>query len=245
MLTTPAIEPPNALQLTALSNLMGLAIFGERVAARTYVYMGECAPEHDETMRKFAMMEGKHAAWFLEASRKNGVEPNREFAERELGYLLDQVDRYRAERDFEALEIVQGFIVESLAIATYEPFLEIADKFPGTRAAFEQALADEHYHVAWVTDELKRRYADRQEEFVAKAEAVNVQGVDCIGGTMMNISGYLDTIGMSGGDCAGRMMDAYTEMLENVGIPANRAIRNVISLFMPLVRKYRHGERTK
>ena len=59
-------------------------------------------------------MEARHGASFLAASRANGVEPDREFADGELGYLIEQVDRYAAERDFDALAVLQGFIVESL-----------------------------------------------------------------------------------------------------------------------------------
>ena len=46
-------------------------------------------------------------------------------------------------------------------------------------------------------------------------------------------------------DCAGMMMDEYTTLLEKVGIEPKKAAKNVVSLFMPLIRKYRHGEKTK
>ena len=49
----------------------------------------------------------------------------------------------------------------------------------------------------------------------------------------------------AGADCAGVMMDEYTGLLERVGVPSKKASKNVISLFMPLIRKYRHGEKTK
>ena len=123
--TNDAVPAPGADHGRAMASLMGLAIFGEKVAARTYVAMAEARAEHAELLRKFAAMEARHGASFLHASRANGVEPDRDFADRELGYLIEQVDRYSAERDFDALAILQGFIVESLAIATYEPFLEI------------------------------------------------------------------------------------------------------------------------
>ena len=50
---------------------------------------------------------------------------------------------------------------------------------------------------------------------------------------------------MSGADCAGAMMDGYTGLLEAVGIDQKRATKNVVSLFVPLMRKYRRGESTK
>ena len=221
----------------ALGRLMGLAIFGEKVAARTYIKMAELKPEFAPLLREFAAMEARHGASFLAVSRRNGVEPDREFADRELGYLIAQVDDHAAAGDFDALAIVQGFIVESLAIATYEPFLELADHYPGAREAFAKALEEEFYHVDWITRYLRLRYFDASDEFLGLAERVNVQGVDCVGGTLMNIADYLEAVGMSGADCAGAMMDGYTQLLEQVGLGQREAIKNVVSLFVPLMAK--------
>lgn len=227
----------------ALASLMGLAIFGERVAARTYVAMADLRSEHGDLLRKFAAMEARHGASFAQASRANGVEPDREFADRELGYLVEQVDRYAREADFDALAVLQGFIVESLAIATYEPFLGIADRYAGASEAFATALADERYHVDWITRYLRLRYFDAVDEFLALAERVNTQGVDCVGGTMMNIAGYLDAVGMSGADCAAGMLDGYAGLLEGVGLEPRTALKNVTTLFAPLMVKYHRRER--
>ena len=241
---TETISPtPGANSAQAMASLMGLAIFGEKVAARTYVAMAELRDDYAELLRKFAAMEARHGASFLEASRANGVEPDREFAEGELGYLIEQVDRYAANRDFDALAVLQGFIVESLAIATYEPFLGIADAYPGARQAFATALADEHYHVDWITRYLRLRYFDAVDEFLGLAQRVNTQGVDCVGGTMMNIASYLEVVGLSGADCAAGMLDGYAGLLEDVGLDQRTALRNVTTLFAPLMLKYRRRER--
>jgi hypothetical protein len=167
------------------------------------------------------------------------------FADRELGYLLEQVEEYAAAGDFDALAVLQGFIVESLAIATYEPFLGIADRYRGAKEAFVVALADERYHVDWITRYLRLRYFDAVPELLALAERVNARGIDCVGGTMMNIARHLDTVGLSGADCAAGMMDGYTELLEHVGLDQRAALRNVAGMFAPLMAKYRRGERTK
>jgi rubrerythrin len=238
-----AAPAAGADQGRAMASLMGLAIFGEKVAARTYVAMAELRDEHAALLRKFAAMEARHGSSFLQASRANGVEPDREFADRELGYLIEQVDRYAGEADFDALAVLQGFIVESLAIATYEPFLTIADRYQGAREAFAVALADEHYHVDWIIRYLRLRYFDRIDEFLALAERVNVQGIDCVGGTMMNIAGFLDEVGMSGADCAAGMLDGYAGLLETVGLDQRTALKNVTALFAPLLVKYHHRER--
>jgi rubrerythrin len=166
----------------AAGKLMGLVVFGEKVAAKNYVLMGDIKPEYTELMRKFASMEGQHSTWFRDTSLRNGIEPNKEFADGELGYLIDQVDRYHAARDFDAIAVVQGFIVECLAIATYEPFLSIAHQYEGAYEAFKRALDEERYHVDWVTRYLRLRFFDAEEEFMQLAERVNVQGIDCVGG---------------------------------------------------------------
>ena len=223
----------------ALGRLMGLAVFGERVAARTYNLAGKLEPRYRETMKTFARMEGQHAAWFKRVSEENGVTPDREFAEQELGYLLEQVDAYYEAGDLDALLVVQGFIVESLAIATYEPYLEVADRYPGTREVFEKALEEEHYHVDWVIRCLRLHFFDDAEGFLALTRRVNVQGIDCIGGSLMNIAASLDRVGLSGADSAAAMMDGYTELLERVGIDGREATQSVVSLFMPLMRRYR------
>jgi len=244
-LSLPAGPSESEAGREAMSALMGLAIFGERVAARTYVAMAEIRPDTRDLLRKFAAMEASHGTAFGDASRANGVEPDRAFADRELGYLTSQVDEYAAAGDFDALAVLQGFIVESLAIATYEPFLQIAHRYSGAEAAFATALADERYHVDWITRYFRFRYFDASNELLALAERVNQRGVDCVGGTLMNIARYLDTIGMSGADCAANMMDGYTTLLENVGLDERAALRNVAALFAPLMAKHRRGERTK
>ncbi|MEL7028611.1 MAG: long-chain fatty aldehyde decarbonylase [Pseudomonadota bacterium] len=223
----------------SVDKLMGLAVFGELTAARTYNHMSKLRPEHGELLRKFAAMEGAHASWFMGASRDNGINPDRDFAMQELGYLTDQVNEYSDAADFDSLAVVQGFIVESLAIATYEPFLDIADRYPGSRVAFEQALREEQYHVEWIKRYFRLRFYDAEDEFVALTEKVNVRGVDCVGGTMMNIARLLDEVGISGTDCAGALMDNYAALLEEAGIERKAATRNVVKLFTPLIKAYR------
>jgi len=196
-------------------------------------------------MKKFANMEGQHATWFRDASRNNGIEPDKEFADHELDYLIDQVNDHHGAGDFDALAVVQGFIVESMAIALYEPFIAVADQYPGAREVFQKALDEERYHVDWVTRYLRLSFFDCEDGFLALAARVNVAGIDCIGGSMMKIADYLDQIGLSGADCAGGMMDGYTELLERVGIEQKKAAKNVVGLFMPLIHKYRHGMKIK
>jgi rubrerythrin len=234
-----AAAPVNQQQ--AIDRLMGLAVFGEMVAARTYNLMAQLKSEYAALLKKFAQMEGQHAAWFREASEANGITPDKAFADSELDYLIDQVNDHHAAGDFEALAVVQGFIVESMAIATYEPFLDVADNYPGAKQVFQKALDEERYHVDWVTRYLRLRFFDAESDFLALAARVNVQGIDCVGGTMMKIADYLSTIGLSGADCAGCMMDGYTELLERVGIEQKQAAKNVVGMFMPLIHKYRHG----
>lgn len=226
---------------TAAEKLMGLVVFGEKVAAKNYVLMGDIKPEYSDLMRKFASMEGQHSTWFRDTSLRNDIEPDKKFADGELGYLIEQVDRYHAERNFDAIAVVQGFIVECLAIATYEPFLSIAHQYEGAYDAFKRALEEERYHVDWVTRYLRLRFFDAEDDFRELAGRVNVQGIDCVGGTLMNIVDCLNTVGLSAADCTGAMMDEYTGLLERMGIDPEQATKDVISLFVPLVRKYRHG----
>jgi rubrerythrin len=241
---TMDVSPDNGrASRQAMDSLMGLAIFGEKVAARTYIAMADLRTEYGELLRKFAAMEARHGSSFLQASRANGVQPDRQFADRELGYLVEQVERYEQASDFDSLAVLQGFIVESLAIATYEPFLGIADRYAGAKEAFATALADERYHVDWITRYLRLRYFDAVDDFLRLAERVNAQGVDCVGGTMMNIASYLDAMGMSGADCAAGMLDGYAGLLQNVGLDQRTALKSVTVLFAPLMVKYRHRER--
>jgi rubrerythrin len=229
----------------SMDRLMGLAVFGEKVAARTYALMADLRPEYSSLLRKFAQMEGQHGAWFAKASVANGFRPDRDFANNELGYLIAQVDAHHRAGDFDALAVLQGFIVECLAISTYEPFVDVARKYVGMHEVFARALEEEHYHVDWVTRYLRLRFFDREAEFLALVERVNTQGVDCVGGPLMNITDYLTCVGLSGADCAGAMTDEYTKLLERVGIEERRATKNVVSLFVPIIRKYRRGEKTK
>lgn len=232
-----AVRSPAAQ--VAADKLMGLVVFGEKVAARNYALMADLRPELRDLMRKFASMEGQHSTWFRQVSERNGIAPDKAFADGETGYLVEQVERYHAERDFDAIAVVQGFIVECLAIATYEPFMDIADRYEGAAPVFRRALDEERYHVDWVTRYLRLRFFDADEDLIALTERVNVQGIDCVGGTLMNIVDLLSEIGLSAADCTGAMMDEYSSLLERVGVDSSRATKNVISLFVPLVQKYR------
>jgi hypothetical protein len=60
---------------------------------------------------------------------------------------------------------------------------------------------------------------------------------------MMNIASYLDLVGMSGADCAGGMLDGYAGLLETVGLDERTALKNVTSMFAPLMVKYHRRER--
>lgn len=223
----------------SMAQLMGLAVFGEKAAAKNYSLIAQLLPPYASILNKFAAMEAKHAADFLEISQVNHVLPDKAFADRELGYLIDQVEEYFAKKDHESLMILQGFIVESLAIATYEPFIDIADEYPGSREAVKRILQEEFYHVDWITRYLRLQYFDRSGEFISLAEKVNRQGVDCVGGSMMNIADALTTVGIPGADCAGIMIDTYTRLLENVGVDQEKSQENVLEIFLPLIRKYR------
>ena len=173
-----AHESRSPAEQDAMAKLMGIAVFGEKAAAKVYHCMAKLKPEYTDLMREFAQMEGAHGTWFMDISRKNGIEPDRAFADKELGYLVRQVDEHYAARDFDALAVLQGFIVECMAISTFESFLPIADDYEGAREAFSQALEDERYHVAWITKYLRERFGDDHEAFTALAERVNTQGVD-------------------------------------------------------------------
>src|SRR5262249_59066644 len=96
----PASSDPDTASRQAMASLMGLAIFGEKVAARTYVAMADLRVEHGDLLRRFAAMQARHGASFLQVSRANAVEPDREFADRELGYLIEQVERHARASDF-------------------------------------------------------------------------------------------------------------------------------------------------
>jgi rubrerythrin len=229
----------------SMDRIMGLAVFGEKVAARTYALMADLKPEYGTLLRKFAQMEGRHGTWFAKASAENGFRPDRAFADKELGYLISQVDAHHAAGDFDALAVLQGFIVECLAISTYEPFVDVARKYVGLHETFARALEEERYHVDWITRYLRLRFFDHDAEFLELVERVNSQGVDCVGGTLMNITDYLTCVGLSGADCAGAMTDEYLKLLERVGVDARRATKNVVSLFVPIIRKYRQGVQTK
>jgi hypothetical protein len=100
----------------SMDRLMGLAVFGEKVAARTYALMADLRPEDASLLRKFAQMEGKHGVWFAEASAANGFHPDRAFADNELGYLIAQVDEHYRAKDFDALAVLQGFIATQFAL---------------------------------------------------------------------------------------------------------------------------------
>src|SRR3954453_21280220 len=149
-----------------IRRLMGLAVFGEMLAARIYGLMAQLRPEHSPVLRKFASMEGQHATWFREARRCNAIEPDKEFADHELDYLIAQVNDHHAAGDGEALAFVQESIVESMSNAIYEPYLQVADRYPGTRDVFARALDEERYHVEWMTRYLRLRFFDAEGGFV-------------------------------------------------------------------------------
>ena len=219
----------------AINRLMGLAVFGEMVAARTYVLMSQLKPEFATLLKKFANMEGQHATWFRDASKANGIEPDKEFADHELDYSPN-VNDHHAAGDFSALAVVQG---SSSSIALYEPFIAVADKYPSVRVTESWTSA---YHVDWVTRYLQLSFFDEGDTWPGEIR-VNVARIDCIG--KRDEDRRLPRESNLGADCARRDDGRYTELLERVGIEQKKAAKNVVGLFMPLIHKYRHGMKIK
>jgi rubrerythrin len=225
--------------------LMALAVFGERLAAKTYLAMAALEPRHAGTLRRFAQMEAGHAASFVRVSRNHGLVLGADFAAARLSYLEEQIERYREAGRFDALAVLQGLIVESLAIATYEPFLAIADRYPGAGEVFAAALADEREHVDWMTGYLLARFADTPAALAALAEEVNQSGVDCVGGTLVDIGGYLEAAGLPASQCASAMIDGYAGLLARSGMSEDAALREVVRSFLPLLRRYQAARRAR
>jgi Long-chain fatty aldehyde decarbonylase len=221
----------SASERLSMDRIMGLAVLGEKIAARTYALMAKLRPEHAPLLQQLAHTEGVHATWFGDICVRNGLAPDRELADKELGHLIALVDAHYAAGDFDALAVLQGFLVEGLAIATYGPFVQAARKYVGLAEVFARALEEARVHVEWVTAYLRERFAGRDAELIALVERVNSQGVERLGGTLTNLTSYLSCVGMSGADCAGSMTDEYVALLERVGIDPRRATKNAVSLF--------------
>jgi rubrerythrin len=215
--------------------LVAMAVSGEKIAAETYVLMSLLRSEHSERLRGFAAIETQHAATFADAGRREGLLPDRLFTDRVLGSCIAQIGEHYAARDFDALAIVQSFVVEALAIATYEPFAR--GHRNGTHEAFRRGLDEERQHVEWLTRYLRLRYFGEEESFLAACARVNTPCITGLGRAFAEIGQDFAALGIEGADCASSMMVQYRGLLDRVGVEHVGASRHVEQMFRPVLQE--------
>jgi hypothetical protein len=222
-----------------MDRLMGIAVLAEKLAAHAYAQLAELRPEESALLLRFAHAETQHASWLGKASAANGFQPDRAFAERELGHLVSQVSAYRAEQDFDAIAVLQGFLLQGLVIATYDPFLDIARRYVGLSQVCSRALAEARHHVDWIARYLHLRFFDRQGELIALVQRVVVRGAHCVGAAWLSYPEYLTGVGLSGAACAGALTDEHAQLLQRAGVEERLATRTALGLVLPAARRCR------
>src|SRR6266850_6553339 len=129
-------------------DVLAQAVTGELVAAMNYADLaGTCDdPEEAEEAREHAAIERSHAAAFMAAGRKLGVDVVSNVDGKHWKRLREAFTRCVAERDTIGCLIVQEIMLESFALASYA---RVANVAPESLARDFGAIAlDEQEHAA-------------------------------------------------------------------------------------------------
>ena len=144
-------------------DVLAQAVTGELVATMNYAALADICddPGEIEEAREHASIERSHAAAFLAAGRKIGVEVVSNVDGKHWKRLRESFMRCIAERDVTGCLIIQEIMLESLALASYTRVARVA---PGNLGrVFGAIAADERKHAEHAIAILKaERDADPQ-----------------------------------------------------------------------------------
>lgn len=214
-------------------DVLAQAVTGELVATMNYAALADICddPAEAEEAREHAAIERSHAAAFLAAGRRIGVDVVANVDGKHWKRIRESFLRCIAERDFTGCLIIQEIMLESLALASYTRVARVA---PGALGrVFGAIAAEEQKHADHAIALLKaERDADPQ-SFDDKLHRLHVDVMttlakmlakDCGEGacdicTSSCVKPALFEIDLSAAQLRGASLQQYLKTLDALGLP--------------------------
>jgi rubrerythrin len=214
-------------------DVLAQAVTGELVATMNYAALAEiCAdPAEKEEAREHAAIERAHAAAFVAAGRKIGVDVVPNVDGKHWKRIRDSFLRRVAERDVTGCLIIQEIMLESLALASYTRVARVA---PGNLGRVFAAIAsDEQKHADHAIAILKAERNANPQLFDDKLHSLHVDVMttlakmlakDCSEGqcdvcVSSCVKPALFDISLSAAQLRGASLQQYLKTLDALGLP--------------------------
>ena len=214
-------------------DVLAQAVTGELLATMNYVALAEICedPAEAEEAREHAAIERGHAAAFLAAGRKIGVDVVPNIDGKHWKRIRESFMRCIADRDVTACLIIQEIMLESLALASYTRVARVA---PGTLGrVFGAIAADEQKHADHAVAILKAERGSDPQRFDDKLHRLHLDVMttlakmlakDCNDGpcdvcVSSCVKPALFQIDLSAAQLRGASLQQYLKTLDALGLP--------------------------
>jgi rubrerythrin len=236
METMIEVEPQRECSYTTApiwQDVLAQAVTGELLATMNYASLAEICEDPGEAgeAREHASIERSHAAAFMAAGRKIGVDVIPNVDGRHWKRLRESFLGCIAERDYTGCLIIQEIMLESLALASYTRVARVAPGVLGK--VFGAIAADEQKHADHAIAILKaERDADPQ-RFDDKLHRLHVDVMttlakmlakDCSEGpcdvcVSVCVKPALFDVDLSAAQLRGASLQQYLKTLDALGLP--------------------------
>jgi rubrerythrin len=236
METMIEVEPQGECSYTTApiwQDVLAQAVTGELLATMNYASLAEICEDPSEAgeAREHASIERSHAAAFMAAGRKIGVDVIPNVDGKHWKRLRESFLGCIAERDYTGCLIIQEIMLESLALASYTRVARVAPGVLGR--VFGAIAADEQKHADHAIAILKaERDADPQ-RFDDKLHRLHVDVMttlakmlakDCSEGpcdvcVSACVKPALFDISLSAAQLRGASLQQYLKTLDALGLP--------------------------
>src|SRR6059058_5343361 len=214
-------------------DVLAQAVTGELVAAMNYAALAEICDDPGEAgqAREHAAIERSHAAAFMAAGRKIGVDVVSNVDGKHWKRLREAFMRCVAERDTIGCLIVQEIMLESFALASYS---RVANVAPGSLGnVFAAIAADEQEHADHAMAILKAERDADPERFDDKLHRLHVEVMTTLAMMLAKeckdghcevcqsscVKPSLFEVNLSAALLRGASLQQYLKMLDALGLP--------------------------
>jgi fatty aldehyde decarbonylase len=225
-------------------DVLAQAVTGELVAAMNYSALAAICddPAEIEEALEHAAIERSHAAAFLAAGRRMGVEVVANVDGKHWKKIRESFMRRVEERDYIGCLIIQEIMLESFALASYTRVAKVAPEILGS--VFHAIAADEQEHADHAMAILKaerepdaQRFDDRLHELhldvmttLAKMLAKECKDGHCEVCQYSCVKPSLIEVSLSAAQLRGASLQQYLRTLDTLGLPGEVTLTWVAQL---------------
>ncbi|OLP17705.1 aldehyde oxygenase (deformylating) [Leptolyngbya sp. 'hensonii'] len=203
----------------AYSRVNGIVLEGEQQAYENFVRLAELLPEHKAELSHLAEMEARHRKSFEACGRNLKVTPDLDFAQRFFADLHGIFQHAADAGQTATCLLVQALVIECFAIAAYNSYIPVADKF--ARKITESVVKDEYSHLNFGEIWLARFFEQVKEE----VEAANRQVMPVIWRMLNWVESDMKALGMVKATLIEDFISRYGEALGHIGFTTRDILR--------------------